>query len=92
MKLHEIQLPIWESCSPGHEDSKNAWLFKIWQTYDQVMTFSKKAIEITKFDDFIGLLKPFISLLNLVGFEEVMLESYSSGKMLSKTHWLFKIW
>ena len=56
------------------------------------MTFSKKAIEITKFYDFIGLLKPFISLLNLVGFEEVMLESYSSGKMLSKTHWLFKIW
>ena len=92
MKLHEIQLPIWESCSPGHEDSKNAWLFKIWPTFDQVMTFSKKTIEIAKSDDFIKLLKLFISLLNLNGFEEVMWESCSSGKMLSKTHWLYKIW
>ena len=60
--------------------------------FDQVMTFSKKVIEIPKFDDFTGLLKPFINLLNLNEFERVMWESWSSGKMLSKTHWLFEIW
>ena len=80
------------SCSSDEELSKTTRLLKIWAIFDQVMTFSKKAIEITKFYDFIGLLKPFISLSNLNGFEEVMWESCSSEKMLSKTHWLFEIW
>ena len=44
LKLHQILFLIWESCSPGHENSKTTWLFKIWPRFDQVMTFLKLAI------------------------------------------------
>jgi len=60
-------------------------LIKLWH-------FQKKVIEIPKFDDFTGLSKPFINQSNLNEFEKVMWESCSSGKMLSKTHWLFEMW